>query len=292
VKDGCLTCPYHGWRFDGDGACVEIPSNDPRLPVPPRAHVASVLVGEAYGLVWVCVGMPRAPIPELPEAEDDDYTLIHELIETWRASAPRIIDNGLDVSHVAWVHRNSVGTDSAPRLSDLHVERLGLSVKFSATYITRINEAQKRNTGILTDFTTRSTHGELVDPLIFRGVLEYPENGLIHVLYKTATPIDDATTLFCQFIFRNDAPDAERQKGIIAVDRQVQSEDKTLLEGITPEFPLEVTTEVHTRSDRMTLEYRRILAELAAENSAVRPDADWARSDVTWQQANRSATDA
>ena len=34
---------------------------------------------------------------------------------------------------------------------------------------------------------------------------------------------------------------------------------------------------MHTRFDRMTVEYRKILAELARENSSVTPDADWAR---------------
>ena len=39
-----------------------------------------------------------------------------------------------------------------------------------------------------------------MQPLVFRGALVYHENGLVHVLYKTATPIDDRRTLFCQFV--------------------------------------------------------------------------------------------
>ena len=49
-----------------------------------------------------------------------------------------------------------------------------------------------------------------------------------------------------------------------------------MLERMTSEFPAEVTTEVHTKVDRMTLEYRRILADLAAESGPLRPDATWA----------------
>jgi hypothetical protein len=97
------------------------------------------------------------------------------------------------------------------------------------------------------------------------------------VLYKTAAPVDDRSTLFCQFVARNDDPDAEKQAGIKAVDRQVQNEDKRLLERINPDFPIETTTELHTRSDRMTIEYRRVLADLAAETSLVRSDRTWAR---------------
>jgi hypothetical protein len=141
-------------------------------------------------------------------------------------------------------------------------------LRFSVSYISAINEQQKENTGITSDLTRRTTHAELVQPLIFRGVLEYEENGLRHVLYKTATPVDDATTLFCQFIARSDRPSAEIREQIAAVDRVVQSEDRRLLEAVNPDFPLDVTSELHTRSDRMTLEYRRVLGDLAGTGSA------------------------
>ena len=277
LADGCLVCPYHGWRFDGSGRCVEIPAADPDLPIPPRAHVESILCEERYGLVWVCVGMPREGIPDLVEAEDESYALIHELMETWQASAPRIIDNALDVSHVAWVHRESVGSAANPQLSSFTVERDGLRLSFSVSYVVAVNEQQKVNLGITSDLTNRSTHAELVQPLVFRGVLEYEETGLRHVLFKTATPVDDTTTLFCQFIARSDRPTQEMWEDIARVDRIVQSEDRTLLEGVNPNFPIEVTTELHTKADRMTLEYRRVLAELASETATVLPDAAWAR---------------
>jgi phenylpropionate dioxygenase-like ring-hydroxylating dioxygenase large terminal subunit len=276
VTDGCLVCPYHGWRYDGSGACVVIPSNEPDLPIPPRAHVQSVLVEERYGLVWLCIGMPRTGVPVLPELEDPAYTLIHEVMERWHASAPRITDNALDVSHVSFVHRGTVGDPSNPRLSDFQVEREGEHLRFSVTYKSRIAGLQKSNVGIAEDIATRTTHAELVQPFLFRGVLEY-ENGLKHVLFKIAAPIDDFNTLFCQFIARNDAPSPEKQADIVAVDKAVQEEDRRLLERINPNFPIQTATEIHTRSDRMTIEYRRVLADLAAETSSVHPDNTWTR---------------
>jgi phenylpropionate dioxygenase-like ring-hydroxylating dioxygenase large terminal subunit len=264
VQDGCLVCPYHGWRFDAEGTCVEIPSADESLPIPSRARVDSVPVAERYGLVWMCVGDPSAGLPKLTEADDDDYVLIHELMEPWRASAPRIIDNALDVSHVAWVHRASVGSSAHPRLGEYTVEREGAVLRFSVPHTASLNEEQKRNTGIDSDTTTRVTHVELVQPLVFRGAIEYVENGLVHVLFKTCTPIDDHTTLMCQFVARNDRPDDERARSIAEVDLAVQREDKALLEGVESDFPVDITSEVHTRADRMTVEYRRVLADLLA----------------------------
>jgi phenylpropionate dioxygenase-like ring-hydroxylating dioxygenase large terminal subunit len=266
ITDGTLTCPYHGWQFEPGGACVQIPSNEPGLPIPPRARAESVLCEEKYGLVWLCIGSPRTTVPVLVEADDPEFTLVHELMEVWEASAPRIIDNALDVSHVAWVHRNSVGSSANPRLEGVEVVRDGESLTFSATYTVSVDEAMRRNTGIQDAMTTRSTLGELVNPLVFRGVLEYHANGLKHVLFKTATPVDDRHTLFCQFVARNDNPDAEKQQLLASIDNRVQSEDRALLQGVRPDFPLHPSTEVHVQADRMTIQYRRILADLASEH--------------------------
>ncbi|MFN3216175.1 MAG: Rieske 2Fe-2S domain-containing protein [Acidimicrobiales bacterium] len=271
LTDGCLVCPYHGWRFDGDGQCVEIPSADPSVPIPPRARLDSIHAAERYGLTWVCVAEPRAGIPDLVEADAPGYTLIHEMLQVWNASAPRIVDNALDVSHVAWVHRNSVGSAANPRLETGPLERDGQTFRFSVTLVAQVNDQQKANTGLAVDLTRRTTHAELVQPLVFRGRMVYEENGLEHVLFKTCTPVDDETTLFCQFIARNDDPPPERWEAISAVDIQVQAEDRALLENVNPDFPLEPTAELHTKADRMTLEYRKILAELASETTVERP---------------------
>jgi len=277
LEEGEIVCPYHGWAFNTAGACTRIPQQDDDMPIPPRARTLSVLVAERYGLVWVCVGMPRADIPYLPEAEDPSFTLMHELMEVWTTSAPRVIDNALDLAHVAWTHRNTIGSTSASKFLSYEIDRDGHKLTSRVSYQARLTEALKANTGLTGEgFTVRVTNNELVQPFVYKDVMEY-ENGLRHVLFKTATPVDDAHTLFCQFIARNDDPDEAKQAGIIALDQKIQSEDRELLNNIRPEFPLDTRTEMHTKADRMTVEYRKILADLARENSSVTTDADWAR---------------
>ncbi|MCU1478311.1 MAG: hypothetical protein JWQ64_3004 [Subtercola sp.] len=289
IENGDLVCGYHGWSFDTNGACTRIPQNDEDKPIPPRARALAVLIEERYGMVWICPGMPRASVPELPEAEDPAFVVLHEIMEVWNASAPRVIDNALDVSHLSWTHRNTIGDSSAPKMQNMVVERDGHSLKSRVSYQSKVTEALRKSTGIQTDFTTRTTNSELIQPFVFRDVMEY-ENGLRHVLMKVATPIDDSHTLFTQFIARNDDPDDEQRAGIVALDRLIQSEDRALLEQIRPEFPLEVQTEMHTRTDRMTVEYRRILAELSSESSMVPPDRVWATPFLQAARAEASAT--
>ncbi|SHF57597.1 Rieske 2Fe-2S domain-containing protein [Geodermatophilus nigrescens] len=74
VVEGRLQCPYHGWRFDGDGRCVDVPSLGPDGSAPPRADLAVPwAVEERHGWVWLApertaVGLPpapsAAPVPE------------------------------------------------------------------------------------------------------------------------------------------------------------------------------------------------------------------------------------
>ena len=288
IEDGNLVCPYHGWAFRTSGACTRIPQNDEAMPVPPRAQAMSVLVDERYGLVWVCPGMPIAAIPELPEAESADFALMHEIMEVWDTSAPRVIDNALDIAHVAWTHRNTIGDSTAPRFESYEIKRDGHKLSSRVSYRARLTDALRTNTGLTGDYTIRITNAELVQPFVYKDVMEY-ENGLRHVLFKTATPVDDRHTLFCQFIARNDHPDEQKRASIIALDRAIQSEDRELLKHIRPEFPLDIQTEMHTRADRMTVEYRKILAELARENSDVTADATWARPFLQAVRSTRSS---
>lgn len=278
LADGCVVCPYHGWRFAADGACTLIPQNDAGLPIPPRARLLTVHCAERYGLVWVCVGTPRAGVPDFPHAEDDGYEWHHEFLEVWDASAPRVVDNSLDISHVAWVHRGTVGDPEFPMLPPFEVVRHEHGLRFHLTYTSKVSETQKKNLGITADHAERSTFVDLLQPLCFTAILRYA-NGVEHILYKGATPIDDQRCLFWQMCARNDAPDEARWTTIVGMDRAVTAEDRPILEGIQADFPLQTTTEVHTKSDRMTVEYRRLLAELASESGLpLRPDRLWSRT--------------
>ncbi len=56
VKDGCIECPYHGWRYAGNGQCTRIPSIGRNVKNTARAKVDSYPVEEKYGLVFAFLG--------------------------------------------------------------------------------------------------------------------------------------------------------------------------------------------------------------------------------------------
>ena len=69
VVDGTLQCPYHGWRFDPEGRCAEVPSLGPDAAAPPRADLRMPWgVDERHGWVWVAPE-PTAEAPPAPDRE-------------------------------------------------------------------------------------------------------------------------------------------------------------------------------------------------------------------------------
>ena len=59
VREGCLECPYHGMRYDGDGCVVKVPALGAR-PVPAVLHLGPLPCREERGLIWLWHGKPRA----------------------------------------------------------------------------------------------------------------------------------------------------------------------------------------------------------------------------------------
>jgi len=116
-KEGdCVRCLYHGLKFDPSGACVEIPGQE---RIPDKVRVRHYTVVERDRLVWIWMGEPERADP----AQIVDYHW-HDHPE-WRmkpgyihyqAGYEWVVDNLLDFTHLAWVHPNTLGTDSASGL--------------------------------------------------------------------------------------------------------------------------------------------------------------------------------
>jgi phenylpropionate dioxygenase-like ring-hydroxylating dioxygenase large terminal subunit len=113
VQGDTLECPYHGWRFDASGRCVLVPA----LPdfVPPPEHRACMYSARvAYGLVWVALqaGIADDASGLLPAfAAEDDARLRKVGCGPYdvATSAPRIVENFLDMSHFGFVHEGWLG---------------------------------------------------------------------------------------------------------------------------------------------------------------------------------------
>ncbi len=111
VEGGKLQCPFHGFEYDGRGRVTAIPANGRSTPVPERFRVQSYPVHEAHGFIWIWWGeKPPADLqppaffadigPELSYGQARDH---------WRTHYSRVIENQLDVVHLPFVHRTTIG---------------------------------------------------------------------------------------------------------------------------------------------------------------------------------------
>lgn len=262
VTDGCLVCPYHGWKFGDGGACVEVPSSGPGRPVPPKADLAVLHVTERYGLVWICPDEPHGHIPVEPAEEDPGYRRINSGIQTWSTSATRMTDNFLDIAHFPWVH---VGTFGVPEHTD--VPKLELQ-QLDEDYYGYRYEVDVGNTvgavasGQQGDVVHRRMSTGFHLPFTVRSTICY-ETGLDHLILLCSTPVDDVTSYFTFVVWRNDDFSVPGDE-VITFDRAIGAEDKAMLERVPGVLPLDPQATVSVQSDKPSVEWRRQLGALLA----------------------------
>jgi len=107
----CIQCPFHGFQYDASGRGVLIPANGRDAPVPDRFHVVSYPVYESHGLIWIWWGEnPPTNLKEPRFFDDIDRSFQSSLIvDPWETHYSRAIENQLDVVHLPFVHRTTIG---------------------------------------------------------------------------------------------------------------------------------------------------------------------------------------
>jgi nitrite reductase/ring-hydroxylating ferredoxin subunit len=98
VVDGRLQCPYHGWRYDAEGRCVDIPSLDRDGTPPPRADLSVPwAVEERHGWVWLAPERTTTPAPPRPSR-----TPVPETAPAPEPPSGRVLDNADPSLEHAW----------------------------------------------------------------------------------------------------------------------------------------------------------------------------------------------
>ena len=155
-----LRCGYHGLVFAPDGTCVEVPGQS---TVPPGAGVRSYPVVERWGWVWIWMGAAERADPAL-------IADFHELDDpAWRARGSRIpmacdyrlaVDNLLDLSHLSFVHRTTLGNAAVVEAAEVGTERRGPGVRVTRWMIDVPAPPMYRK---LMDFETNIDRWQIID---------------------------------------------------------------------------------------------------------------------------------
>jgi vanillate O-demethylase monooxygenase subunit len=262
VIDDTIQCPYHGWQFSADGRCVHVPAMGDATP--PSARLTAPHVSERYGMVWVA---PDEPITEpLIVDEWDDPALDKVWIDPIdvKAGAAQVVDNFLDFAHFPYVHAGTFGSDKDRLVHDYSTERTADGWGFVVDYPHVIENHE--------DPLVASGEHPLVQPRVMRyhyGVpftanlrLDFPLTGMVNAIVLWCQPMNRETTRVHMVMLRNDCPDEASRRAAIDYELKVFNEDLKILERLPDRAVPLGLGQVHVRSDRHTVEFRRILHRL------------------------------
>jgi phenylpropionate dioxygenase-like ring-hydroxylating dioxygenase large terminal subunit len=272
VEDDCLRCPYHGWQYQADGTCVNIPANQPGMAIPKRARVKSHPVREQNGFIWLFAGDllegQRLPIPELPHfanTPDAKPTEWHSSIDEfrWNANYTRVIENNVDVSHPPFIHRRlGQRANQDATIQPLQIEPVegGASVTLTAKLaklkgfwqmlVAQQEEfgSTRRHTFYLPNFTT----------------LELNFGRFKLAFLMAHVPISETETITKSIILRNFFKSRLFDHSTNQFGRKLLREDEVIVKTQVPQAIADgVNHELLVASDAMILAYRKLHKEYA-----------------------------
>lgn len=111
-EEGGIRCPYHGWKYDVNGQCVDVPSEPAESGYCNKIKLKSYPLAERGGVIWIYMGPPELQ-PSLPEWEfatvpaSQSFTSKRLQECNWLQA----LEGGIDSSHVSFLHSGNLNTD-------------------------------------------------------------------------------------------------------------------------------------------------------------------------------------
>src|ERR1041385_1840650 len=117
-EENGLRCPYHGWKYDRTGQCVDVPSEPEASGFCKKVKLKSYPAVELGDVIWVYMGPPELQ-PPLPEFEWCTVPAKHRYVtkRTQDCNYLQAIEGGIDSSHVSFLHKHELRSDP------LHISR-------------------------------------------------------------------------------------------------------------------------------------------------------------------------
>jgi phenylpropionate dioxygenase-like ring-hydroxylating dioxygenase large terminal subunit len=197
-----LRCVYHGWKYDVDGQCVDMPTEPPQSRFKERLALRSHPVAERGGVVWTYLGPEKEP-PLLPELE-------------WNLVPAEQCHVSMRVQHCNWLQAVEGEVDSAhaPILHGRIDGKGSVAGMLATTDLRPVFDVLRRDFGVSVAASRRLAEGDLywrVNQFVVPFYTFVPPQGRYPELSGHAwVPIDDENTLCVMFTYHPDQPLPER----------------------------------------------------------------------------------
>jgi phenylpropionate dioxygenase-like ring-hydroxylating dioxygenase large terminal subunit len=291
VRDGEVACPYHGWRFAGDGRCTRIPSLGKEARIPARARVDSYPTAEKYGLVFAFLGdLPeeeRCPIMDIPEYRgerpDEGWAATIQHFD-WDFDYQRSMENGIDGAHNEFVHPTHGYSGNRDDIRIPVENYRWVDTEWDTGFF------NSRRAPPLAEPKMREVSGRHGDAVVTGGTghhgaaqiwtLIHPTETMSIHQYLFETPIDEGRTSLYLVNLRNFLVDPSEDTRMMTRNEVVATQDRDVLYDVRPvTTPRSRTKEFFTPADTAIAKYRDKLQ--AWEDRGWRIDTDAVRRNRT-----------
>lgn len=111
-EESGIRCPYHGWKYDVTGQCVDVPSEPEESGYCRKIKLKAYPLVKIGDILWTHMGDPdkRPPLPEWEFAlvpPEQTFTSKRYQDCNWLQA----MEGGIDSSHVSWLHSGALKSD-------------------------------------------------------------------------------------------------------------------------------------------------------------------------------------
>ena len=258
VVDDHLQCPFHGFEYDASGKCVHVPANGRGGVIPATLRLNVYPTYEAHGYIWVWWGQnPPANLEPPLFFEDLDDTFFHASAhDPWDAHYSRVIENQLDVVHLPFIHRNSIGRGGRTLVDGPLVEWRGDKMLYTYVFNRHDDGTPPRKPSELSPKSATSVHLEFIMPNLWQNYIS-PDVRIVAAF----VPVDETHTLlylrFYQRFLRLPGLGNLVAKLAMPFNLRVAHEDRRVVVTHQPQISGLKIGEALIQGDLPIIEYRR-----------------------------------
>jgi phenylpropionate dioxygenase-like ring-hydroxylating dioxygenase large terminal subunit len=230
-----------------------------------RLDGAPVASAVRHGFVWACLGQPARPILTIAELAEADRCVATAGSFGVHVSAGRVIENFLDLGHLGHVHAGYLGQEPETAVEPYEVTQLpGGGVHASGCKVFQPVSSPTAHSGFLVDYQYKVERA--LTASLYKSNFSQPDR--FDVIYLFAQPVDEEHAI--AHVLEIFIDDGVTPAALRAFQQFIFLQDKPILENQIPKrLPIGPRMEMPVLADKMSVAYRRWLAELGVTYGTV-----------------------
>ena len=231
----------------------------PGDPVDPETVADPLPVRDRYLYLWSTLGTPHTELFEIPEFDEPDRRNLHAATIGVAVSAPRAIENFLDMGHFPFVHTDVLGVEPHTEVAEyqVHVDEATNDIWATECVFFQPAAAASSTEGQMTDYLYRVPHPYCV--LLYKSCPADPERMDVIGLFCRARAADFIEASMFLSLVDEESTTSEIRR----FQQTIFAQDKPILENQYPKcLPLDPRAETPILADKVAIAYRRWLSDL------------------------------